>query len=155
MAVNVPEYSFISGRQGSDVTSLTEELETPHGCRADCVGAYFHADGAEPSLFVECTRHQTIVDARQFSRAKAGALARAAMRTAISVNGLASVERDYHDTPVVFEYTAIRARDFTYVCRTPGCGRRFLTQNSMDRHSAHQTEFRPYNDVFWRKGSIK
>ena len=155
MAVNVPEYSFISGRQGSDVTSLTEELETPHGCRAGCVGAYFHADGAEPSLFVECTRHQTIVDARQFSRAKAGALARAAMRTAISVNGLASVERDYHDTPVVFEYTAIRPRDFLYVCRTPGCGRRFLTQDSMDRHSAHQTEFRPYNDVFWREGSVK
>ena len=151
----IPEFSFITGSQGCGFATLTEELVTPHGCRADCVGAYFHVDTAEPSLFVECTRHRTVVDARQFSRAKAGALAKAAMRTAILVDGLASVEQEYTDTPVTFDYAAVRVRDFTHVCRTPGCGRRFLSQNSMDKHAIHISEFRPFDDIFWREGSIK
>ena len=104
------EYPFATGSQGCSFSGLTEELVTPHGCRADSVGAYFHVDTAEPSLYVECTRHRTVVDAREFSKAKARALARIAMRTAIMVDGFASVEDQYTETPVVLTYAAVRTK---------------------------------------------
>ena len=77
------------------------------------------------------------------------------MRTAIMVDGFASVEDQYTETPVSFTYAAVRVRDFTHVCRTPGCGRRFLTENSMEKHATHFSEYRPFDDAWWREGSIK
>ena len=77
------------------------------------------------------------------------------MRTAIMIDGFASVEDQYSEVPVVLSYAAVRVRDFTHVCPLPGCGRRFLTENSMEKHATHSSVYRPFDDAWWREGSIK
>ena len=142
-----------------------EDLVTPHGCLTDCVGAYCRVDTAVHSLFVKCSLPQTTVDARSFSTGKARALAKKSLREVLRVEGFTdgllppdgspTVEEQYSESPVLLSYAEVRARDFTFVCPRPGCGRKFLSESSRNLHALQNVLPRHADDTWWREGAVK